>query len=765
MLELKVLLCLVAATPAPSLCFRAFVAMSAGASAIAAAREASAPGAASAQGLASAANEAPAPAPTASLAEKARSQFSSGGIQFIPVELLGTVPCNRSGLGVSGFHVHEVALSIKADGLSKRRYRDASVVKVPPSELDSFRAFNKRMCESDDLLPPFSPAMRYACLTKNHFVHALKLYRSGSTLLHGTRELIKPNPADKQLEQHLSEGVACEVLREELWGEDPKGLEAIVGEDNMDAAVEMAASEIEVLQALRRMLDDTKGEKDPNKRFRMVMNQAKARFGTQAYSEGDMVNLFNFAVRVPTALVDNLCQVHFAVIPGALLRVRPLEFGHLAKLDKAHPYVKVALAISMYFGAIASGGGALRRQSGGVAAFAPGVKKDVLEKMGLDRLQAAETFLTAVLKHYKVNMETVYSKALLHARGKLFHRAGQLLQKWPGTEVAVQQAWAKIEEKYAVELLECRGVAERPPKRYLAPQVVKTVGGEAGKKEAKKKPETPGSTIFAEEDPAEPSPGPASAADAASASASSAASASAPIVAIAKVLAYKVPAEGMRSVEQEAWEAYPRLLWRRLAQQGLVQILMKHKASATGVEVSVLEASEPLVYQARALKAFPAGNLVLAPFVSTELVDFSDGAKLKRPKTLHPHLPFAVECQAGAFELDDTASFFLKSPLASGAAIPQKLACPFWAVLQAQAASDANMKVVPLRTAWPSTTFALGGPEAPTKGRGKRAKPTPLTVAVPALVNTKAVARGEVLVFTGSLTLDPPAEGDEEADE
>ena len=185
--------------------------------------------------------------------EQARARYSHGGIQFIRVELLGTAPCNRSGLGVSGFHVHEVVASLKTDGLSRRRYRDATVVKVPASQLDAFREFNKRMCENDDLLPAFAPDMRYTLLTQNQFVHALKLLASGTHMLHGTREPIKPNPADKQLEHHLAEGVACEVMREELWADD-EGMQAMVGEDNMDAATDVAASEIEVLQCLRGSL-------------------------------------------------------------------------------------------------------------------------------------------------------------------------------------------------------------------------------------------------------------------------------------------------------------------------------------------------------------------------------------------------------------------------------------------------------------------------------------------------------------------------------
>ncbi|CAK0853934.1 unnamed protein product [Prorocentrum cordatum] len=185
----------------------------------------------------------PVPVPIASIAEAARARHSTGGIQFILPKYLGTVPCNRSGLGVSGYHVHEIVQSIKTDGLSRRRYRDATVVKVPTASLDEFREYNRRMCDGDDLLPPFDSSMRYALLTKNHFAHALKLYDCRSHFLNGTREVIEPSPHDK-LSQHLAEGMACEVMREDLWA-DSESLEALVGEDNMDASTDLASSEIE----------------------------------------------------------------------------------------------------------------------------------------------------------------------------------------------------------------------------------------------------------------------------------------------------------------------------------------------------------------------------------------------------------------------------------------------------------------------------------------------------------------------------------------
>ena len=87
-------------------------------------------------------------------------------MQTIPLDLLGTVPWNRGRLGVSSHHAHQVAASIMADGLSRQRYRDATVVRVPDEALLEFRRFNKEMCESDAQLPPFSATMKFAALTK-----------------------------------------------------------------------------------------------------------------------------------------------------------------------------------------------------------------------------------------------------------------------------------------------------------------------------------------------------------------------------------------------------------------------------------------------------------------------------------------------------------------------------------------------------------------------------------------------------------------------
>ena len=102
----------------------------------------------------------------AAVAERARTQFSSGPLQNIDLDSLGMAPWNRGRLGVSKFHVLDIRDSIDEDGLSRQRYRDVVVIRVPDGELANFLAFNKEVLAACPELPPFSDKMRYACLTK-----------------------------------------------------------------------------------------------------------------------------------------------------------------------------------------------------------------------------------------------------------------------------------------------------------------------------------------------------------------------------------------------------------------------------------------------------------------------------------------------------------------------------------------------------------------------------------------------------------------------
>lgn len=261
--------------------------------------------------------------PTSSKAEAARAKFGTGGVQILDIALLGTHPENRGQLGVSSFHAHRVAHSIHTDGLSKQRYRDCTVVKVPDQAMAAFRKFNEDLANNDERLPPFSPAMKFALLTKNHFVAALKLFRLGTVVFHESSELIRPDPQDAQLRRHLQEGVCCEVLSEDLW-QDKESIQALISEDNLNSAVEMSTNEVEILAFMSQELADAPSTMGAKERFEMILTKARGRFGGQSFREADLLHLHNFAARVPRQLVQNLCELHFALVPASSLRCKVL---------------------------------------------------------------------------------------------------------------------------------------------------------------------------------------------------------------------------------------------------------------------------------------------------------------------------------------------------------------------------------------------------------------------------------------------------------
>ena len=76
----------------------------------------------------------------------------------------------------------------------------------------------------------------------------------------------------------------------------------------------------------------------------------------------------------------------------------------------------------------------------------------------------------------------------------------------------------------------------------------------------------------------------------------------------------------MARLQPSPWAELSGRLWHRWATHGILQAHVLHQRGVDGVEVSVLEASTPLVYQARALSDALDGQLVLVPFAPGELL-------------------------------------------------------------------------------------------------------------------------------------------------
>ena len=93
----------------------------------------------------------------------------------IPLDEIGFYPENRGGMGISPHHAHEIAHDCLAHTTKVSRYIEVNVVVLSPAILPAVLARNKKKCEDSNLMPDFSPEIKYAALTKTHFAHAHKL--------------------------------------------------------------------------------------------------------------------------------------------------------------------------------------------------------------------------------------------------------------------------------------------------------------------------------------------------------------------------------------------------------------------------------------------------------------------------------------------------------------------------------------------------------------------------------------------------------------
>ena len=98
-------------------------------------------------------------------------------------------------------------------------------------------------------------------------------------------------------------------------------------------------------------------------------------------SPQDLKYLYNFALMVPQTLVRNLTELHFSMVPAAILRCSPKHFHNIAAVDGGSaPYCKVALVVACYLGQTGDKG-KVHTEISGVAALCSGVPKQALEQM------------------------------------------------------------------------------------------------------------------------------------------------------------------------------------------------------------------------------------------------------------------------------------------------------------------------------------------------------------------------------------------------
>ena len=111
------------------------------------------------------------------------AKYLKSGTFRMPLSQIGFHPDNRGGMGISPYHVHEVAADCQSNGLKQRRYSHVEVVKIPEDLLPDVRDANRRMCEANPLLPAFAPGMTHVVVVHTHFTFACKLDKDGGRFL------------------------------------------------------------------------------------------------------------------------------------------------------------------------------------------------------------------------------------------------------------------------------------------------------------------------------------------------------------------------------------------------------------------------------------------------------------------------------------------------------------------------------------------------------------------------------------------------------
>ena len=111
--------------------------------------------------------------------------FMKDGLQRVNLDSCVFHPWNRGMSGIVPLHVHEVAKDIITNGTVKDRYGHVCLVEIPAGKRQWVIDQNKAKQRGERLLPMVHPdKVKYALLTKTHFVHACKLIGDGNRTLY-----------------------------------------------------------------------------------------------------------------------------------------------------------------------------------------------------------------------------------------------------------------------------------------------------------------------------------------------------------------------------------------------------------------------------------------------------------------------------------------------------------------------------------------------------------------------------------------------------
>ena len=219
--------------------------------------------------------------------------------------------------------------------------------------------------------------------------------------------------------------------------------------------------------------------------------------------------------------------------------------------------------------------------------------------------------------------------------------------------------------------------------------------------------------------------------------------------------------EAIKQVDPGPCDPFGFMLFAKFAEAQLLNSHIFHQNGAKGlVQVENSEATDPMVWLARARAAVPPGALVLVPWVASLVRLIPEGStdsdaiaerSIKRPRHLHGGLPLFAKITITCKTLDDIVHFAARSPLAGK--LSSSVACPsaFWCVLEAGEGDEerVNMKLESGHMSFPAMQAQISGTPACRKKKSPM-----IDIDFPVLVNSRPIMKGEALIMERGLKLE-----------
>jgi len=226
------------------------------------------------------------------------------------------------------------------------------LLEVPDQQLKQFKVQNKEKCDSDPLMPAFSPDMEYVVASKTHFTHGCKLAIEGHHHLYNDPALpkIRFSPDDLEGQEIMTKGVLAVIYCKSIW-EDPEAVIALSSLGNFNAAIDQGEDEMQafgrVNELFRRMVDSKQYEDMEDVCINAILEGVRKSSGFGHFSQSQWRDFIALRKSLTNAHTEVLIMCQFNSVSGRI-RLKSSSYQQVSKLDKRCGWIKVGLMLYGY---------------------------------------------------------------------------------------------------------------------------------------------------------------------------------------------------------------------------------------------------------------------------------------------------------------------------------------------------------------------------------------------------------------------------------